>query len=121
MSSMLKFKFDPNQDHQLFALNSTMALFKGMKKYDDSFQIAGEDTIPNLPEYENLNDSWLLDNLQNIQRQNNLPESYHLDVDDGLILDKVAIDSWRYPSFTCEMETGTGKTYVYLRTIHQLK
>lgn len=25
-----------------------------------------------------------------------------------------------FPNFTVEMETGTGKTYVYLRTIHEL-
>lgn len=31
------------------------------------------------------------------------------------------MDSWRCPSFTIEMETGTGKTYVYLRTIFELR
>jgi type III restriction enzyme len=29
-------------------------------------------------------------------------------------------ESWRDPNFTIEMETGTGKTYVYLRTIYEL-
>ena len=29
-------------------------------------------------------------------------------------------DSVRVPHFTVEMETGTGKTYIYLRTIHEL-
>jgi len=45
----------------------------------------------------------------------------HLDVDEGLAVKGVSNDSWRYPSFTVEMETGTGKTYVYLRTIHELR
>ena len=36
-------------------------------------------------------------------------------------LEGVSSNSWRYPSFTVEMETGTGKTYVYLRTIHELR
>ena len=36
-----------------------------------------------------------------------------LDIDEGLILEGIGFDSWRYPSFTIEMETGTGKTYAY--------
>jgi type III restriction enzyme len=44
-----------------------------------------------------------------------------LDVDQGEMLEGVSFDTWRYPHFTIEMETGTGKTYVYLRTIHELR
>ncbi|MBD1866106.1 DEAD/DEAH box helicase family protein, partial [Cyanobacteria bacterium FACHB-471] len=41
--------------------------------------------------------------------------------DDGLVLEGAGNDFWRSPSFTIEMETGTGKTYVYLRTIYELR
>ncbi|GIV76583.1 MAG: hypothetical protein KatS3mg050_0977 [Litorilinea sp.] len=44
-----------------------------------------------------------------------------LEVDEGMVLEGAGYESWRYPSFTVEMETGTGKTYVYLRTIHELR
>ncbi len=43
-----------------------------------------------------------------------------LEVDEGMMLEGISYDSWRSPSFTVEMETGTGKTYVYLRTIYEL-
>jgi type III restriction enzyme len=36
------------------------------------------------------------------------------------MVEGVSPDTWEYPSFTVEMETGTGKTYVYLRTIYEL-
>ena len=42
-------------------------------------------------------------------------------MDQGLGLERHCDEGHRYPSFTVEMETGTGKTYVYLRTIHELR
>ena len=51
-----------------------------------------------------LPDADILDNLQAVQLRNGLPPSDTLDSGD----------------FTVEMETGTGKTYVYLRTILEL-
>ena len=42
-------------------------------------------------------------------------------VNEGMEVERVSNDSWRYPSFTVEMETGTGKTYVYLQTIMELR
>lgn len=54
---------------------------------------------PQIPE-----DDVLLKNLNNVQLKNQLPPSPVLDSHD----------------FTVEMETGTGKTYVYLRTMLEL-
>ena len=36
-------------------------------------------------------------------------------------LEGIADENHRFPNFTVEMETGTGKTYVYLRTIYELR
>ncbi|MGH7452718.1 MAG: DEAD/DEAH box helicase family protein, partial [bacterium] len=44
-----------------------------------------------------------------------------LDMDEWLVLEGAGSETWRYPHFTIEMETGTGKTYVYLRTIYELR
>lgn len=52
----------------------------------------------------------ILANLQSVQTRNNLPKSRVL-VEDG---------PYEFPNFSVEMETGTGKTYVYLRTIFEL-
>jgi type III restriction enzyme len=77
------------------------------------------DTIANLDPYEMLDEQWLFDNLLQVQKENGLVEDMYLNFDDGFEL--LDINAWRYPYFTIEMETGTGKTYVYLRTIHELR
>jgi len=98
---MLKLKFDPKLDFQIGAINSVVDIFKGQvkKPIHYTFQI-----IPNLL---NLPKEKILENLQEIQKRNRLPLSN--------------IDNLAEPyNFTIEMETGTGKTYVYLRTILEL-
>ena len=44
-----------------------------------------------------------------------------LEIEEAMVVEGAGHESWDYPSFTVEMETGTGKTYVYLRTIHELR
>jgi type III restriction enzyme len=116
----LKLKFDPNQDFQIQAIDSTVQLFEDLPEHATDFQM-GDEIIPNLPNNETLGESWLLENLQKIQKQNTLDPQISFDCDDGFMLGDVSVHSWRYPQFTIEMETGTGKTYVYLRTIHELR
>jgi type III restriction enzyme len=98
---MLKLKFDSNLNFQTNAINSVVDIFKGQvkKPLDYTFQI-----IPNLLD---LPKEKIFENLQEIQKRNELPLSN--------------IDNLKEPyNFTIEMETGTGKTYVYLRTILEL-
>ncbi|HDI6344473.1 TPA: DEAD/DEAH box helicase family protein, partial [Escherichia coli] len=87
-----------------------------------------EDIVSNYSQDESLDEFLLLDNLQLVQQRNNdqrkgseLERSDDLYVDDGMVLENTGYDSVRVPHFTVEMETGTGKTYVYLRTIHELR
>ncbi|MEP2670422.1 MAG: DEAD/DEAH box helicase family protein [Cyclobacteriaceae bacterium] len=114
----LRIKFESDQEHQIRAIESTVKLFNGFTKRESDFQMGG-DTIPNLDPYEILQEDWLFDNLVSAQRENGLVENMHLNCDDGF--ETVGLDSWRYPYFTVDMETGTGKTYLYLRTIHELR
>lgn len=116
--SKLKIHFESDQQHQIRAIESTVGLFKGYTKRETAFQL-GDDTIANIDQYEMLDEEWLFDNLLEVQKENGLVEDMFLNFDDGFEL--IGIDSWRYPYYTCEMETGTGKTYVYLRTIHELR
>jgi type III restriction enzyme len=116
--SKLKIKFESDQEHQIRAIDSTLKLFEGYSKAQSQFQM-GEDTIPNLPPYEMLEEQWLFDNLLEVQKENKLVEDMMLHCDDGF--ETVGINSWRYPYYTIDMETGTGKTYVYLRTIHEFR
>lgn len=115
----IKFKFDPNQEYQTKAINSVVDLFDGMESYVPEFSL-GDEIKPNLPEDEMLYESELLTNLQNIQDRNELSTSYELAMDTGMVNEWTGIESHEFPQFTIEMETGTGKTYVYLRTIYEL-
>lgn len=98
---MLKLKFDPKLDFQIDAINSVVHLFKGQtrKSLDCTFQI-----VPNILD---LTKEKILGNLQEIQNKNGLPLSNADDLKEPY-------------NFTVEMETGTGKTYVYHRTILEL-
>ncbi len=123
MNRRLQIKFDPNQDYQLEAVESVIRLFEGTSRRITEFALSGE-IIQNIPQSESFSESWLRDNLREVQEQNTIVQpslGLELDVDDGLVLQGAGDESWRYPSFTIEMETGTGKTYVYLRTIYELR
>ncbi|RME42914.1 MAG: DEAD/DEAH box helicase [Caldilineae bacterium] len=100
-----------------------MDLFEGLPRQADAAILQAE-IVPNLPPHvAALSEEWLYDNLRRIQERNgiNAPLPGSLEVDEGMVLEGAGYESWRYPNFTVEMETGTGKTYVYLRTIHELR
>jgi type III restriction enzyme len=118
----LKLQFDPNQLYQHDAVESVARLFEGLPRQSADFKL-GDEIVPNLPPFEALSESWLYDNLRQIQQEGEIATDLAgmLDVDDGMVIEGVGNESWRHPSFTIEMETGTGKTYVALRTIYELR
>lgn len=129
MSKTLKFQFDAEQTYQLEAIQAVVDLFEGMtpNRIDTSLNLYDE-IVPNLPPDEDLDEDALLANLQAIQERNEksvqerkeIPVQQTLEVNEGLVIEGAGDESHRFPSFTVEMETGTGKTYVYLRTIYEL-
>ncbi len=113
----MKIKFDPNLDFQKQAIESVVGVFEGQEICQTSFTVAPlksweEETLFSGQEQNALgigNRLKLLDedihkNIRKIQLRNGLSPSEKLDSMD----------------FTVEMETGTGKTYVYLRTIFEM-
>ncbi len=139
MSKSIKLHFDPSQPHQLRAIECTAQLLEGLPQFDsalykktlsESGQLGLQnDVVGNIPPAYHLDEDWLLDNLNAVRRSQEawleqaqlIQETMTLDVDDGELLDGISTASHRYPVFTVEMETGTGKTYVYLRTIQELR
>jgi len=118
---MMEFKFDAHQSYQLDAINSVVDLFEGQPFDSSSIEVilsaaledAGDQTaIEMVAEVGAVGNNLVLDldsilqNLQSIQDRNGLEILGELS---GGGLD-----------FDIEMETGTGKTYVYLRTIFEL-
>lgn len=111
----MKLHFDPNLDYQLQAIEAVCDLFRGQEVCRTEFTVThhpvgSQQLLPNaeselgIGNQLTLLDDELLKNLNGIQLRNGLPGSHTLSSGD----------------FTVEMETGTGKTYVYLRTIFEL-
>lgn len=119
----LKFK---NQEFQTDAVNSVVDLFIGQEKTKGTFSV-DNDGMDNFLGTMGVGNALLIDyktlaaNMHAIQRRNNLPLT---DPDWGFDFGKVDFSNFSFkgktPQFCIEMETGTGKTYVYTKTIFEL-
>jgi type III restriction enzyme len=113
----MKLKFDHKQEYQLDAVKSIIDIFKGQPLSKGDFEIElgikGQGIYANQIHSElgvgnNLviDDASIILNISEVQKNNNIHQNHS-------ILSKGK-------NFAIEMETGTGKTYVYLRTIFEL-
>ncbi|MEV0165200.1 type III restriction-modification system endonuclease [Nonomuraea fuscirosea] len=108
----MKLHFEADLDYQRAAIDAVCGLFKGQENCRSEFTVvreSGSSALFGVSDLGignrlNLIDDEILSNLQEIQKQNGLVTSAEL----------------TSGNFTVEMETGTGKTYVYLRTIFEL-
>lgn len=105
----MKLSFESNLPYQQEAIKSITDLFEGQPLEDSSFKFLFQeegqlDLINGISNNLALSEEQILANLQSIQANNEISVSTALD---GM-------------HFSVEMETGTGKTYVYLRTIYEL-
>lgn len=107
----MKLQFEPNQEYQLEAIRSVVDVFDGqpLNRSDYEFSLHQADGSLNFTEHGvgnavRLTKLEILDNVRKVQERNKIEASKELQ---GM-------------HFSVEMETGTGKTYVYLRTIYEL-
>jgi type III restriction enzyme len=111
----MKLQFEPDLDYQHAAIEAVCDLFRGQEICRTEFTVTRDALSPQLVmafaqndlgigNRLSLLDDEILANLGNIQLRNGLRPTSALASGD----------------FTVEMETGTGKTYVYLRTIFDL-
>jgi len=115
--SKIEFKFDPNQQFQLDAIESVVDIFDGQELRQGEFtafkhsdNLFGQMNELGYGNRLDLTEEDILKNVVAIQDRNRLPRS------------KDIIDAqYDVPNFAIEMETGTGKTYVYTRSIMELK
>ncbi|HCN3955447.1 TPA: DEAD/DEAH box helicase family protein [Escherichia coli] len=116
----MKIQFDANLDYQRDAIESVTGVFAGQEICQTNFTVAPlqsweEGSLFHGTQEDSLgigNRLRLLDedihaNIRKIQLKNGLVPSESFDSKDGIHL-------------TVEMETGTGKTYVYLRTVFEM-
>jgi type III restriction enzyme len=105
----MKLAFESNLQYQQEAIKSITDLFEGQPLEDSSIksEISELDTYAHIYSYGNrlvISEDQILSNLQSIQQRNEIPVA----------------DKLMGMHFSIEMETGTGKTYVYLRSIYEL-
>lgn len=104
----MKIRFDSTQAYQLDAIQSVVDLFTGQSMTSSSFELGSNVGLTfselGFGNQLTLSEQTLLENVQKIQSRNGIEPSAKLD---GL-------------HFATEMETGTGKTYIYLRSIFEL-
>ncbi len=105
----MKLTFESNLQFQQDAIKSITNLFEGQPMEDSimEYDLQEKGTLSLINGVGNnlvLSEEQILENLKKIQEQNEVP-----------VLDKL-----EGMHFSVEMETGTGKTYVYLRTIYEL-
>ena len=112
---MMKLRFESDLDFQLEAVDAACDLFRGQEVCRTEFtvtfaspgsrkQLAFSESDLGVGNRLTLLDDQILENLNDVQLRNGLSPSASLGSGD----------------FTVEMETGTGKTYVYLRTVFEL-
>lgn len=112
----MKLQFDSKLQYQQQAVSSVVDLFRGQTPMQALFtvkqhynqvegQVGLEQTEHGIGNKLELNKEEILANLNVMQLKNGLPQT--------------KANHFKY-DFDVEMETGTGKTYVYLRTIYEL-
>lgn len=140
----MKLQFEPNQQYQLDAIQAVVDVFAGQPKDEGGAIVGGQGEL-NLEgrqlELEavsargnnlSLKQDQIIRNTHEIQKKNGLELSKTYErlktarYDDGTTYGSGAaygpspLELEYGNNFSIEMETGTGKTYVYLRTIHEL-
>lgn len=100
----MKLQFE-RYDYQTEAVDSIVNIFKGQPIKTSDFTVStGGLLTQGIGNDLELFDDELLENIKQIQMSNSLPRS----------------SSLQGKNFTVEMETGTGKTFVYIKTIFEL-
>lgn len=112
----MKIQFD-TLDYQTDAVNSAMRVFEGQTIKESNFTITNDDPQGTLFANDGIgvgnrviiNEEQMLKNVNKTQILNGIVPS-----------DNLFGNNKAFPQFNIEMETGTGKTFVYLKTILEL-
>ena len=116
----MEFKFESNQQFQLEAIESVVRLFAGRHYVTGKLEFEPGVGLAAVPNSLELDDDAILQNLQHVQSDNELSMDQTLEYIEEQVVSLGKEKDVRFPNFSVEMETGTGKTYVYLRTVLEL-
>ena len=115
----MKIKFESGLEHQQDAVEAIVDIFKGQEVCTSNFTVFSPEYIKTQYRAEEnqlgfanklqITEAQIIDNAQKIQLRNGLRPSLANEIDIKNL------------DFSIEMETGTGKTYVYLKTVMELQ
>lgn len=138
MTNQIKLKFNSNQKYQIDAINSIVDIFVGEVKSDGIKKLYTKSNFDNLRNINNTVSKTQADlglsfdlkvvaNISNLSSEDIKQNVLKIQLDNKIIKSEgvennnQAVNSYCDANdFSIEMETGTGKTYVYLRTIFEL-
>lgn len=117
----MEFKFDPNQEFQVKAIEAVTDLFDGQTRVQAAVRFKdGTLSLAAVANRLDLGEAELLENLKTVQLRNGIRPDERLECIEETVPTVEGEKRVRFPNFSVEMETGTGKTYVYLRTALEL-
>jgi type III restriction enzyme len=116
----MELKFDSSQEFQVQAIESVARLFDGQAKLESVVQYVTGAGFVASPNRLDIGDDDSLRNLQIVQLSNKIQVSEKLETIEQEIETIDGKRTVRFPNFSIEMETGTGKTYVYIRSALEL-
>ncbi|MBW2539597.1 MAG: DEAD/DEAH box helicase family protein [Deltaproteobacteria bacterium] len=114
----MKLKFDANLEYQLDAIQAVTDLFEGSTPAQNGFEISFNPQDGSLFNELGVNNRLSIDNNQILKNLHVIQERNDVSKSKALIENNE--NPYTFPNFSVEMETGTGKTYVYLRTLFEL-
>lgn len=116
----MQIQFEANQDYQLAAINAVVDLFDGQPYMENTLQLLETGGFALIANRLDISEADVLANLQAIQTENSLVPDTALQYIEANTETADGAMTVRFPNFSVEMETGTGKTYVYIRTALEL-
>src|SRR5580704_10156826 len=116
----MEFKFDATQEYQLDAIAAACELFEGQPNIPSQLVVPKGASFQAIANRLELDEGAILANLNKVQKDRDIALDSKLETIESEIETVSGLKQARFPNFSVEMETGTGKTYVYLRTAHEL-
>ncbi len=116
----MQFKFDANQEYQKEAINAIADIFEGQPPLSTEIEFAFGSEVAAVPNRLDIDENIILQNVRKIQERNGIVKDATTQVIEKEIDTVQGKKNAHFLNFSVEMETGTGKTYVYLRTALEL-
>lgn len=116
----MQIQFEASQDYQLAAINAVADLFDGQPYNENSLQLLETGGFALIANRLDITEADIIANLREVQAANTIPQDTELQYIEGKTDSASGELTVQFPNFSIEMETGTGKTYVYIRTALEL-